>query len=97
MLTNTQRFGLFSAMFIALVIVANLPRSGLQFAATTWLLFSTYMFVYVVYVAPRKRRWCVFDTNDPQQNQTIVEAVTPLEAIGIAGREVFDLDVEEAE
>jgi hypothetical protein len=42
------------------------------------------------------RRWCVFDPDDPP-HQLIVTARTPDEAVGKAAREVFDLDVEEAQ
>jgi hypothetical protein len=43
------------------------------------------------------RRWCVFDRNDPEDNQTIVEAYTKEEAVYRAALEVFDMDVEEAQ
>jgi hypothetical protein len=44
-----------------------------------------------------KRKWCVMDPDDPGNNQTIVEARTPDEALGIAAKEVFGLVVEEAQ
>lgn len=43
------------------------------------------------------KRWCVFDLENPQENQTIVEARTPDEAMARAAQEVFGLGIEEAE
>lgn len=43
------------------------------------------------------RRWCVMDGENPEDNQTIVEARTAEEAMAKGAAEVFGLIVEEAQ
>lgn len=43
------------------------------------------------------KRWCVMDGENPEDNQTIVEARTAEEAMAKGAAEVFGLVVEEAQ
>lgn len=91
--SKTENFAVFSTTMLALILAGVL----LAQPATIIITIIAYWFAYqACYGKQRKRRWCVFDANAPQEHQVVVEAVTPLEAIGVAAQEIFDLDVEEA-
>lgn len=95
--TETKWFIVYVMMATVLGVLFN-NAVGLFAALFAWGLI---MVLFVVGTlsdryARRKRKWCVFDGADPQ-NQVIIEARTADEAIAEAAKQVFGLMAEEAQ